>query len=257
MSRRYRVLADRRSHAACDGLQANAVLVCRRPRLVFRGASRLLRQQRPRAFFNAAASSGVADFGFFGRGVWIDQQIAFSASQPRCGATDVRPSSPVIQSATLRLDHSPPSAGGSRSRSRSLPKAQVSGSFPAHRCGGADRREPQAPQHCNGQAIVRSTARQRLSLPTPVRRCDHAPKARSPGNAAMQWNSDILRIALPTPPRSNACRPPPCVQSPDSQRSSLSPSQGSVNPLNVESISRKQYHPSFGRRFNTNIYVEA
>ena len=41
-------------------------------------------------FLNAAASSGVADFGFFGRGFWIDQPIAFNASQPRCGATEVR-----------------------------------------------------------------------------------------------------------------------------------------------------------------------
>ena len=31
---------------------------------------------------------GVADFGFFGRGSWIDQPIAFNASQPRCGATE-------------------------------------------------------------------------------------------------------------------------------------------------------------------------
>jgi hypothetical protein len=65
-------------------------------------------------FLNAAASSGVADFGFFGRGFWSDQPIAFNASQPRCGATDVRPSSSTIQSATLRLDHSPPSAGGTK-----------------------------------------------------------------------------------------------------------------------------------------------
>jgi len=36
-----------------------------------------------KVFLNAAASSGVADFGFFGRGVWIDMPQAFSASQPR------------------------------------------------------------------------------------------------------------------------------------------------------------------------------
>ena len=69
-------------------------------------------------FLNAAASSGVADFGFFGRGFWIDQPIAFNASQPRCGATEVRLSSPAIQAATLRLDHSPPSGGGSSRRDR-------------------------------------------------------------------------------------------------------------------------------------------
>ena len=66
-------------------------------------------------FLNAAACSGVADFGFFGRGFWIDQPIAFKASQPRCGATDTKPSSPAIQAATLRLDHRAPSGGGSPS----------------------------------------------------------------------------------------------------------------------------------------------
>ena len=71
-------------------------------------------------FLNAAASSGVADFGFFGRGFWIDQPIAFNASQPRCGATEVRLSSPAIQAATLRLDHSPPSGGGSSRRRRNF-----------------------------------------------------------------------------------------------------------------------------------------
>ena len=47
-------------------------------------------------FLNAAASSGVADFQPFGRGVLIDQPIAFNASLAfagglgggRCGATD-------------------------------------------------------------------------------------------------------------------------------------------------------------------------
>jgi hypothetical protein len=34
----------------------------------------------PRAFLNATASSGEADFGFFGRGFWIDQPIAFNKS---------------------------------------------------------------------------------------------------------------------------------------------------------------------------------
>ena len=71
-------------------------------------------------FLNAAASSGVADFGFFGRGFWIDQPIAFKASHTRCAATDVRPSSSAIHAATLRLGHSPPSGGGLRRRSRSF-----------------------------------------------------------------------------------------------------------------------------------------
>ena len=124
MAVRDRTLADRRPHAPGDGLQANAVLV-RGEDLdlfarVFRG---LLGIGVRELFLNAAASSGVADFGFFGRGAWIDQPIAFSASQPRCGATDVRPSSPAIQSATLRLDHSPPSGGGSRSRARGFARS--------------------------------------------------------------------------------------------------------------------------------------
>ena len=55
-----------------DGLQANAVLVCGKDldRLgwVLRG---LLGNSVRELFLNAAASSGVADFGFFGRGFWI------------------------------------------------------------------------------------------------------------------------------------------------------------------------------------------
>ena len=99
-------------------------------------------------FLNAAASAGEADFGFFGRGAWIDQPIAFMAClafaapnnplsrnaslgpatrlparQPRCGATEARPSSAAIQFATLRLDHSPPSYGGSPRRSRSFARS--------------------------------------------------------------------------------------------------------------------------------------
>jgi hypothetical protein len=42
--------------------------------------------------------------------------IALSASQPRCGASFSSPSSAAMKSATLRLDHTPPSGGGSRSR---------------------------------------------------------------------------------------------------------------------------------------------
>jgi hypothetical protein len=46
---------------------------------VFRG---LLGNGVRELFLNAAASSGVADFGFFGRGFWIDQPIAFNAPSP-------------------------------------------------------------------------------------------------------------------------------------------------------------------------------
>jgi len=58
-------------------------------------------------FLKAASSSGPAAFGFFGRGDWIDQPIALSASQPRCGASFSSPSSAAMKSATLRLDHTP------------------------------------------------------------------------------------------------------------------------------------------------------
>ena len=102
-----RTLADGRPHAPRDG-QANAMFVCRKDFDRFaRVLCRLFGNGIRKLFLNAAASSGVADFGFFGRGFWIDQPIAFNASQPRCGATDVRPSSAAIQSATLRARPQP------------------------------------------------------------------------------------------------------------------------------------------------------
>jgi hypothetical protein len=115
-------LPERRSLSASPWyLQAIAVLVCGKDldRLVWvlRG---LLGNSVGELFLNAAASSGVADFWFFGRGFWIDQPIAFKASQPRCGATDAKPSSPAIQAATLRLDHRPPSGGVSSRRTRNF-----------------------------------------------------------------------------------------------------------------------------------------
>ena len=69
---------------------------------------------------SAAASSGEADFGFFGRGVWIDMPQAFNASQPRWTATRSSPSSRAMKAATLALVHKPPSFGGSFKRTRSL-----------------------------------------------------------------------------------------------------------------------------------------
>jgi hypothetical protein len=63
-------------------------------------------------FLKAASCSGVAEFGCRGRGDWIDQPIACSASQPRCGATFSSPSCAAIQLATLLLVHSPASGGG-------------------------------------------------------------------------------------------------------------------------------------------------
>ena len=56
--------------------------------------------------FAHPAAAGVATFGFAGRGVWIGQPQAASASQPRCAATVTRPSSPAIQlAARLGLVH--------------------------------------------------------------------------------------------------------------------------------------------------------
>ena len=163
---RDRTLADGCPHAARDRLQTDAVFVCRKDLDLFAGMLRCLLGNGVRELFlNAAASSGVADFGFFGRGFWIDQPMAFNAylafaapdnplsrnaslcpatrlpaRQPRCGATDTKPSSPAIQAATLRLDHSKPSGGGSPRRSRSFRlRVRASGLSPMRRCGAANR----------------------------------------------------------------------------------------------------------------------
>src|ERR1700720_2255113 len=113
MTMRDRTLADGRPHAARNRLQANAMLVRGEDLDRLAGMVRCLFGNCIRELFlNAAASSGVADFGFFGRGFWIDQPIAFNASQPRCGATEARLSSPGIQFATLRLHPSRPTGRG-------------------------------------------------------------------------------------------------------------------------------------------------
>jgi hypothetical protein len=179
MAMRDRSLAYWRPHAARDGFQANAMLVCRKDLDRLAGMlCRLFRDCIRELFLNAAASSGVADFGFFGRGFWIDQPTALSASQPRCGATDVRPSSrpsslPPCGSTTARRR-----AGAHEGGRAASPEARVSGSLPMRRCGGANRREPQLPRRCNGRAIVRSIARRMPLSPTLARSCDPAPKAR-------------------------------------------------------------------------------
>ena len=94
MARRDGTLADGSPDAADNRLQTDTVLVRGEDfdgfvwmfRGFFNGDVREL-------FLNAAASSAVADLGFFGRGVWIDQPITFRASQPRCAATETSPSS--------------------------------------------------------------------------------------------------------------------------------------------------------------------
>jgi hypothetical protein len=118
MAMRDWTLADGRPQAACDRLQADV----RGEDLdwLARMLRSLLGEGVRKLFLNAVVSSGVADFGFFGRAAWNDQPIAFKASQPRCGTTEATPSSPAFQAATLRLDHSPPSCGGSRRSRRNL-----------------------------------------------------------------------------------------------------------------------------------------
>ncbi len=77
-------LADRRPDAAMDRLQPEAMLV-RRPDLdrLARMFGGFLSKGLGELFLKAASCSGVAAFGFFGWGDWIDQPIALSASQPR------------------------------------------------------------------------------------------------------------------------------------------------------------------------------
>ena len=189
-------------------------------------------------FLNAAASSGVADFGFFGRGFWIDQPIAFKASQPRCGATDMRPSSPAIQVATLRLDHSPPSGGGSRRRSAQL--RQKIGLQDRCRCAVAAAQIAESLRSLGvvtgeqlfDPSLAKGRRRRHLRNGVTTRqKPDHLEMPRRRGVLTSQ------RTALPAPPHSNARRPSPCVQSPNSWRSRLSASQGRVNPPSTSSQS--------------------
>ena len=164
-----------------------------------------------------------------------------------------KPPSPVVARppSRVRQPSRPPPCGSTTDRHQAAPRQdaratspedRVSGSLPMRRCGGAYRQEPRALRHYNGRAIVRSIVRQTPSSPILARWCDHAPVARSPESAVTSWHPEIQHTVLPAPPHSNACRPSPCVQSPDSWRSSLSASQGRVNPpCNVESISRKPH----------------
>jgi len=79
-----RPLADRRPDPATDRLQADPVLI-RGPDLdrLIGMLGGFFGRRVDELFLKAAAASGVADFGFLGRGDWIDQPIALSASQPR------------------------------------------------------------------------------------------------------------------------------------------------------------------------------
>jgi hypothetical protein len=92
MAMRRRPLADRRPDATRHGLQAEPALVAGED---FDRAGGMLGGFLGdgvfKVFLNAAASSGEADFGFLGRGSWIDTPQAFNASQPRWTATFSNP----------------------------------------------------------------------------------------------------------------------------------------------------------------------
>src|SRR5262249_21881944 len=112
--------ANRRQTAPMDRLQAEAMLILRPYFDRFVGMLLGFFGERiSELFLKAASCSGVAELGCRGRGDWIDQPIAWSASQPRCGATFSSPSWAAIQVATLPLVHKPPSGGGARRRSLS------------------------------------------------------------------------------------------------------------------------------------------
>jgi hypothetical protein len=83
MTKGDRPLADGCPDAPRYGLQAEPMLVACEDFDGPVGVFFRFLDDGVRAFFlNAASSSGVADFGFFGRGAWIDQPSAFKASQP-------------------------------------------------------------------------------------------------------------------------------------------------------------------------------
>ena len=112
-----RALSSRRPDASQDRLQANPVLVGCKDFDRRIGIFRLFLGDRlAKLFLKAAASSGVADFGFFGRGFWIVQPIACNASQARCANTEAKPNSCAIHTAILGVVHTPPSGGASTSR---------------------------------------------------------------------------------------------------------------------------------------------
>jgi hypothetical protein len=107
-----RPLPDRRPNPAMDRLEAKPMVI-RGPHLDrSAGCLATLFGDRVGEFFLAASSAALAACGFQGRGDWIDQPIALSASHPRCTPTLARPSSPAIQCATLPLVRKPPSGGG-------------------------------------------------------------------------------------------------------------------------------------------------
>jgi hypothetical protein len=86
MAKRGGPLATRGPDPAGHGLQPDAVLVRAEERDRAAGLARLFLGERGGAFvLKASCASGPAAAGFSGRGAWIDQPSACSASQARCG----------------------------------------------------------------------------------------------------------------------------------------------------------------------------
>lgn len=86
MAERGGPLPARGPDPADDRFQPDAVLVRAEERDRAAGLARLFLGEEGREFFlKASCSSGLAAAGFLGRGAWIVQPIACSASQARCG----------------------------------------------------------------------------------------------------------------------------------------------------------------------------
>src|SRR4051794_4899076 len=112
-----RTAAAWRPDLAQDRFQSEAVFI-ERPDLdrSRRFAALELANAGLELFLNRACSYRLA-LGLAGRGTCRVRSRRRRYSTPRCGDT-VRPICPVIQRATLRPVHSPPSGGGSLTRSR-------------------------------------------------------------------------------------------------------------------------------------------
>jgi hypothetical protein len=159
MARRKRALSSRRPDAAQHRFQADPVLIGCKDFDRRIGIFGLFRGDRlAKLFLKAAASSGAADFGFFGRGFWIVQPIACNASPARCANTEARPNSCAIHTAILGVVHTPPSGGGSTSALSTSPKEPASEYAPARRCRAAGRQAPGVRIRCNAAPVVQASA---------------------------------------------------------------------------------------------------
>jgi len=168
----------------------------------------LLGHRRGKLFLNAACSSGVAASAWLGRGLWIVQSIARSASQPRCSATD-RPSSAAMKAAAFLAVQTPPSSGGLQPFSKR--REQLRRQYGRRGAVTDGRRGSTARRHCNAPAAARPSAAQSSSARPPPRRTlrqqpDHlvVPRQRAvspPTVARLQLlqaeMSDHLRHACP------------------------------------------------------------